>query len=341
MKTAVIINDTSYKPHHGCETVVNNIITLLKERNIYTIATNPVGISWQNKTFLEEIGKADIIIVNGEGTLHHSEVRVKDLVLVGKYVKENFDKPIVLINSIYQENGSQIASYMKYFDQIYVRESFSQKDLAQFNIASSVIPDMTFYSIYNLKKKRISEYIGVTDSVDSALSKKLFLFAKRYHYKFLPALAVPKINPSKYIYTFLKRARFKVFKFVKTLLLKFGIPLKYKRIRTMYYIDEYDDYISEIGDLKFFITGRFHSLCFALKTLTPFVAITSNSHKIEGLLYDIGIGENRIKTIEEIEEKKLDIYFVFSNEEKEKIEKYITMAPTKIESMFDKISELL
>ncbi|MBD3843027.1 MAG: polysaccharide pyruvyl transferase family protein [Campylobacterales bacterium] len=337
MKTAVIINDTSYKPHHGCETVVHNIIFLLHKRDIETIATNQVGISWDNKDFLNHMKNADIVIVNGEGTLHHAGNRAKDLARVGQYVKEHLFKPVVLINTIYQDNGPEIGAYMKYFDLIFVRESFSQIELKKIGILSYVVPDMTFYTPYDLADKHIVNDIGVSDSVYSSVSKKLYNFCMYNHYRFLPILSVPKINKFNYCSSWLKLARFLILKWIKIILLKLGIPLSYKQKRFLYFIESYKDYINTISNLKLFISGRFHSLCFALKTMTPFIAIRSNSHKIEGMLADIGIGYDRILEVDDIEECKLKKYIEWSDDESTKIHQYINEAPLKIEEMFDKI----
>jgi len=337
MKTAVIINDTSYKPHHGCETVVSNIIYLLHKRGIETIATNPVGVSWESKSFIHQMKNADIIIVNGEGTLHHAENRVKDLAKIGKYAKETLSKPIVLLNTIYQDNGPEIGLYMKYFDLIFVRESYSQKELDAIGVVSQVVPDMTFYSTYDLTNKHIASDIGVSDSVYSPVSKKLYKLAMNYHYRFLPALSVPKINKFKYFSSFFKIFRFKINIWIKMILLKLKIPLTYKQKRSLYFMEHYTDYINTVADLKLFISGRFHSLCFALKTMTPFIAIRSNSHKIEGMLADIGIGYERILEFDDIEECELKKYTEWSDDESIKIHQYINEAPLKIEEMFDKI----
>jgi hypothetical protein len=37
------------------------------------------------------------------------------------------------------------------------------------------------------------------------------------------------------------------------------------------------------------VSGRFHAVCFALKIGRPFLAVTSNSHKVEALLHDAGL----------------------------------------------------
>jgi polysaccharide pyruvyl transferase WcaK-like protein len=338
MRTAVILNDTSYESHHGCETVVNNIIHLLNQNGIKTIDTNPVGLNWlENKSFLDSMSKSDIVIVNGEGTLHHSQPRAKALVTIAKYVKDKLNIPIVLINATYQDNGKEIAELIKYFDLIFVRETLSLKDLKQYNIKSEVVPDMTFYSKYDLSDKNHCDVIGVTDSVYIDLSEKLYNYSLKNGYSYLPALTNPKFRMDS-IKNILRYAKYNIYKNIKFILKKLGYKLNHQSIRMFYYIDGYSNYIQKIADLKFLVVARYHSLCFSLKTLTPFVAIKSNSHKIEGMLEDIGIGNNRLISENELENIEIK---EFSSEEQMKIKIYIETAPLKIENMFKQIRNLL
>ena len=338
MKTAVILNDTSYESHHGCETVVKNIINLLNKNGIKTIDTNPVGINWlENTSFLENMSKVDIVIVNGEGTLHHAQIRAKELVTIAKYVKNKLNIPVVLINSTYQENGDEVTEYMQYFDLVFVRETLSKNDLKQYDIKSEVVPDMTFYSKYDLSHKKSNDVVGVTDSVYIELSENLYHTGLKNNYIYLPALTNPKFRANS-VKNILRYIKYNIYKNIKFIVQRFGYQFNHQSIRIFYYINGYENYIQQIANLKFLVAGRYHSLCFSLKVLTPFVAIKSNSHKIEGMLDDIGIGSNRLiseKELENIEIKE------FSSEELMKIKKYIETAPLKIENMFKKIAKLL
>lgn len=338
MKKAVILNDTTNEFHHGCETVVSNIRSLLKINGIETIDTNNTGINWKtNTSFLENMSKADVVIVNGEGTLHHAQPRAKELVVVGKYVKEKFKIPVVLINSTYQENGKEIADYLTYYDLIYVRETLSKKDLKRYEIESKVVPDMTFYSKYDLSSKTETDEIGFTDSVHQKTSEILYQMCLASKARYMPALTNVKLKTLDLI-TFLKVIKFHVFRATNFFLWKLGVEINYQSTRQFYFIKNYKAYIDRIAVLNFIVIGRYHSLCFALKTLTPFIAVKSNSHKIEGMLDDIGIGHDRIKNIEKI--KVFDIV-KFEEIERQKIKEYIESAPLKIENMFKDIKKIL
>ncbi len=338
MKKAVILNDTSFDSHHGCEIVMKNIIQLLKEINIETIDTNPVGMHWiKNKKFIQNMNKADIVIVNGEGTLHHASTRVKELVTIGKYIKEKLFIPVVLINATYQNNGQEIANYMKFFDLIFVRESMSKNDLMQYHIESQVVPDLTFYSQFDILNKNETTISGITDNVYLDLSEKLFKLSLEQKYLYLPALTNPKLRNYQ-IKSILKFIKYHLYKNIKYILWHAGYKLDHYSIRTFYYTNNYKNYIQKIANLNFIIISKYHSLCFALKTFTPFLAIRSNSFKIESMLRDIGFSNDRIIDFTDLQNLELK---EFTKQEYEKIKLYVDTAPLKIKKMFKQINLLL
>ena len=336
-KKAVILNDTSIESHHGCEIVMSSIKKLLLINNIKTIDTNPAGVNcFNNKSFMDSMLISDIVIINGEGTLHHNQSRALELINVVKYVKEQLKIPSVLINSTYQENGSKIAEIMKFFDLIFVRESLSQKELKRYNIDSKVVPDITFYKSYDDIKKSIDrEGIGFTDSVYLDKSKVLYDLSIKNNYYYLPILTSKKLTG---FFGRIEQILRICLKLVRFFLWKLGFNFNHSIVRTFYYTNTYYNYINRISKLNFALIGRYHSLCFALKTFTSFYAIPSNSHKIEGLLDDIGIShESRL-----IDIANINLPFNSLNEkEVEKIKVYVNGAPLRIENMFLSIKKLL
>lgn len=318
MKKAVIVNDTSFEAHHGCELVVNNIRNLLLKNDIEVINTNPVWKNWEeNNKFLKDLKNSDLVLVNGEGTIHHSQIRAKQLVKIAKYSKQ-LNKKVVLINSTIQDNDNDIIENLKYFDLIFVRESLSKKELEKYGIKSEVVADMTFYNQFNKSFKR--DKIGVTDSVFVDVTQKLFnlYLSDIEKYEYLPILTYPKFDNS--FKDFLRKIKFYYFNQNKRFF--------------KFYTNNYDEYITKIAQKEFLITARYHSLCFAIKTKTPFVAIKSNSFKIEGLLQDLELND-KITDIENIN------IIRFSKEEIKKMDNYIKNAKIKIENMFKQIKGLL
>jgi hypothetical protein len=63
-------------------------------------------------------------------------------------------------------------------------------------------------------------------------------------------------------------------------------------------------YISWLRSLELYVTGRFHGVCLSIVAETPFLAFPSNSHKIEGILQDMGAPDLIIGSFKDIEKKK-------------------------------------
>ncbi len=336
-KKAVILNDTSSARHHGCKIVMKNISQLLLKNEIRIININPYYINWEkNAGFIESMLNSDIVIVNGEGTLHHSQPEAKSLVRVAKYVKENLNIPVVLINSTIQDNDGQFYNDLKYFNLIYTRESLSRGELLKYNISSTVVPDLSFYTKHDFFEKTDNHLIGVTDSVFWDLSQELYKLSENKNHLFLPIVTPPSFCLDD-IESILPITKYYFIKVVASILIKFHYPLKYGHARILFYKKNYEKYINQISNLNFLVVGRYHSLCFALKTLTPFIAILSNSFKMEGVLSDIGIIE-RLRSFDEL---SVEDYKPFSTDDSAKIASYINQAPKKIEDMFSDISELI
>lgn len=341
-RKAVILNDTSNELHHGCRTVMRNIRCLLRKRNIELIATNPSSVDWQpNKRFVEDIQKSDIVIVNGEGTLHHSQRTGLYLVKVSEYCKK-LAIPVVLINSTYYRNNEEFANYTKNFDLIFVRQSLSQDELKEKNINSEVVPDMTFYDTINISEKEKTSKIGFTDTFSTELSEKLYYYSqKSKEYLYLPILVPYKIETWSNPRSVLRKIKYEAFNMVNYIKrIFFKNRLNHAYIRRFYYVESYDKYIKTIRDLNFLVTGRFHALCFALKTQTPFLALPLNSNKIEGILKDIGLNNERIIKFEDLNDELIAKYSNFNEDELAKITVYTNSAITKIERMFEKIERL-
>lgn len=95
------------------------------------------------------------------------------------------------------------------------------------------------------------------------------------------------------------------------------------------------DYLLWLKSLDLYITGRFHGVCLASLARIPFLAMPSNAQKIEGMLKDMGCEELLIKSVTEIEAKKL-----IAIEAGDKINTYVLTAKNKINELFDNISNL-
>lgn len=336
IKKVILLNDTSYENHHGCNIVIKNIEKNLKLRDIELLLTIPIGKRWiEDEEFKKYLPKVDCILINAEGTIHDNSIYAQSLLEIVNYT----DKPCVLMNMTYQNNSKYFSELVSKFKQVYVRENFSKIELEQDGINSMVVPDMTmFYFDDSYLSNNSNKNIYITDSHDIKLSERLFNFKNIPLIKFLPLIS-PFVKYSNFK-SFMKVIKFNFFYFLGIFISKI-IPIKYGYKRFTYVKIE-KDFLQSLKDMDFMISARFHAICLSLHFSKPFIAISSNTFKIESLLNDIGINSNRIVKIEELMKmNNIDKeYLTLSQNEKNNIKDYLNNANKKISFMFDEIKNI-
>lgn len=166
MKKAILINDTATEKHIGSKTVVQNIKILCKQNNIEIIKYfRRTAVKDRLNTIKSAIDECDLIIVNGEGSLHHTPLWfVKLLEIIPD------KKPAVLINTLWQKMFLKDINMLDKFNLISVREGYSYNELLKVYPKKEKIfltPDLVFYNGNNSSK------IGYGDSVIDSLKESL------------------------------------------------------------------------------------------------------------------------------------------------------------------------
>lgn len=163
----VIYNDCdvdSYK-HFGCELVMETFREQLKRVDCNLIGTvTKEDLAQQRYAYIKKtLDKADLVIVNGEGSFHNN--RRNDI----HHVAKNW--PSILINSIYQNNS--FGHHLRNFKYISCRESFSAMQAAKDSGAKvDVIPDVIFTNkrLMKLKLNPIHKHIVINHFKEGELS---------------------------------------------------------------------------------------------------------------------------------------------------------------------------
>lgn len=109
---------------------------------------------------------ADVVLVNGEGTMHHSSKGYKQKMELLK--KAQFDrKKTVLLNSVWEQNDNAYDEVLKNLNAIIVREEKSQRDLfSRHKISSDVCMDLSYFCPVKDttdSKVALKEEIRITD----------------------------------------------------------------------------------------------------------------------------------------------------------------------------------
>lgn len=155
-KTALLLNDTANAYHWGCFGTSTEIRRQLEGRGYIVDSFSVVSVQNANtppqnsahmldagfaRAFIadnpklsESIAAADVVIVNGEGTLHGSRQSAFNLLYLIRLAKERFDKPVYVINTSVFPNddgrpggaiGQLYQAMLSHADGITVRDSLS------------------------------------------------------------------------------------------------------------------------------------------------------------------------------------------------------------------------
>lgn len=317
MLTAGIFNDTSSDLHFGCDLVMFQLTKQLSDIGIEVIWSWPVGEDWRPHS--ERILRRkvpDLILVNGEGSIHNSAVRERAQYLpeLIEFIKFNWGIPCVLVNATLYNLREREVNLIKKFDLISLRDNSSRALIGteSKNILVTGDLSLTFKFSREEQKKRIIKGL-VTDSVITETSKSLFDFAKTKNWRklnFIHGGVPPKqiLDESNINRNFLK-----MFKQSS------GIALL--------------NYLSLIEKI---LTARYHCVTFCLLTRTPFMAFPSNTPKIEFLLNDVFGNLSRLCYLES-ENEIMD----FNSEEIRQIEDYIFTVQKSYSEFFNKVRLLV
>ena len=135
MKVALIGDTGLTSRHFGCQLVCQTFREQFARLGLEEIASYPIrlpeGDRWEDR-----VAGADLVVVNGEGSLHHGKFSsVLDVAAL---------KPAALINCVYQDNPPD--ERLRNFCYISARESLSAEVIRSQGVDCDVTPDVLFAS---------------------------------------------------------------------------------------------------------------------------------------------------------------------------------------------------
>jgi polysaccharide pyruvyl transferase WcaK-like protein len=283
---------------------------------------------WEkDQAFLAKLANADLIVINGEGTLHDGNEAGERLLKMATHPARG-NIPLVLLNALYQDNPVSWAEYLKKFSLISARDSKSAEELT--GLLGRPIrwtPDLAL-SMPSEIPKQSRHGIIVGDSVKWKVRRVL-------------ARATFKLPNVTYIPTKFLTSGFWRLPIVNGLLFR-----AYNGVfprRTPAFQMEVNDqaYLTSLGQTQLHITGRFHGVCLSLLTGTPFLALASTTSKIQTLLHDAGLGNLRLVKPEDLGTIDLDpSKFAFSGQETKAIQAFLDLAKNGAEDLFADVMRL-
>ena len=326
MVNAVLLNDTSKRYHHGCSRVSRIIKNGLQEQGVDLIATSFAHKNWKkNQPFLKSLEKAQLIIINGEGTLHNGAKSGHHLLSIVDHPLVE-EKPIALINSIWENNPDEWLELLERFSLVSVRDSNSLNNLKHSGFDKAfVVPDLSLSESLELPS---SDHFGllVGDSVKSDIRYVLARYCQRMKATFLPT-------------KFLANA-FWNWTFPKKILWMFYNGVFTGQIPSFKMATNEHDYAVLLSKSSGHVTGRFHGICYSILTEVPFLAVSSVTSKIATLLVDAGVNNDRLLGKSCILENESKVPPAFTSTELKNMRNYRALAKFQAQKLFEQIANL-
>lgn len=323
-----IINNTATSNHFGCVAVMSTIEENLNSLGAEIVFSWPVDYDWRrHKSFLRSCD-LDIIIVNGEGSIHHTDTREKAMYLcqIATFAKNELDASCYLINATIYSTCTVANQHLRSFSSIWVRESVSQAYLAEAGIMSEVVPDLSIYSPFLPNPKKGTDPVIVTDSVLPGSSMLLERFASYNNLIFIRM----ETTVTALLYS----------RVLAKLRQSCGSPSKFARYEKHDNSRQFQEFIDTVSGSEGLITGRFHSVMLSIAMRTPFLALESNTPKISSVVKDVFGNTSRICepiALKDPSHRKISSDFSYSAEEDLSLENYTNEGRLKMASMFVKI----
>ncbi len=332
--TAAIFNDTRADQHFGCFQVMRNIEMLLERRGVSVTLRSRVRHDWEHdRRFLAKLGNVDLIVINGEGTLHHSSKHGERLLRLAAHPARR-NKPVFLLNALYQENSTDWDSYLQDIQLISVRDSRSYAELER--LGHDALFQTLDFSLFDGQGDFAPKDDGpivLGDSVHREMTDALAEIARgRPDLIFLPTIRGLKAT---------KPAQPLPLRIIRQTYIRLRREAFRMRMRNAHFCRNEVEYLDRLTSARFHVTGRFHGICFSILAGTPFYALTSNSWKNETLLSDLGLDKTRIKSIDDIREcVGQGALEPFSETECAGLQRAISTSTAAIDAVMDRVVDI-
>ena len=138
---AVLANDTGHARHMGCQATTRGLERLLAEKNIEIIDRIPVG-ALDRSTPVDRLAAGDLLVVNGEGSIHHGNVRARGIMAAIRAAKQA-DVETWIVNHESHKNDRLLGGY-RHADYVATRDDESCQYLKRHGIPAHNASDCTF-----------------------------------------------------------------------------------------------------------------------------------------------------------------------------------------------------
>lgn len=331
----VLMNHTDLRGHHfGCARVMRVIEENLAARGCTVTGRIDGRQDWRrNAGTLRIIAGGDAIVINGEGTLHHGRKKASHLLAVSGHPATR-GKALHLLNTVWQENPADWGRLLKGFDGLWARDSRSAAAMGR--ASGREVPWLGDLSTCAGAVPPAAERRGVMvgDSVSDRVTNLLGVLANELGRSEDCAL-IPltsgwyEEDPNRaWPVRILKRARARR-RFLR----------RQRLFPSLTWLGSEGEYLERLSASRLLVTGRFHGVCLAIVTGTPFVTTASNTWKIEALIGDAGLSPRRLLARESLTAETIRANdWEWSAEERENIAAFLARNEKLAGLMFDEIA---
>ncbi|SFO92927.1 polysaccharide pyruvyl transferase family protein [Tranquillimonas alkanivorans] len=324
MTPVAVFNDTSFTDHYGCHAVMSALGRGLRARGMEPAYHWPVARDWRDAVPDVRALGVRALVVNGEGSIHHSETRERARWLAElPELARDLGVPAVLLNASISDLDAATLEKLGGYDLIYVRETQSRAYLVRHGIEAAFAPDLSFDTpapVHAAPRRGLL----VTDSVMKEARRDLRRLARREGGRFVRMIERP--SPWRKLVARLRP----------------GAPVP--QGATLADAGKAESFAARLAGARLVVTGRFHSVTLALKTRTPVLAAESNTAKISALMTDVFGATGRVIGAAELASPnfaaRVQEGAAFDTAEGEALDLYLIDARDRIAAMFDDVARL-
>lgn len=300
----VVANDTSMQ-HVGCQAVMQTLRGMLQDAGCDIIHSQSVRDPWEeDPAFKAAAAKAAAIVVNGEGSIHRSNPRAQQLARLGPYAR-SLGIPSVLLNATLALNKAPLYKDLKQFSMISLRDRASVAEAKKFGVTEAeYCPDFSLHKDLYMPSQSRPPGTGLRVAATDTVVKTVA--AQLASLREARGIAESRMKWSRE-----------------------GVHLTI------------EGYAQSLRELDILISGRFHAVCFAINTRTPFIAIESNTPKITSLLKDVFGSARRVLTFEQIEACDLPAYAQWTPEEEAALAAFQAVRRERYAAMAERMASVI
>lgn len=325
----VILNDTSIERHHGCTRVMRLLQEGLVRHGFTVSARSPVRHDWRRDAAIRAaMEDAALIVINGEGTLHHGKSAAADLLSVTDVAG---DTPVALINTLYQDNPPDWSKWLNKMAYVSTRDSRSADQVEMCTGRRPfVVPDLSLSA--RVAPQPTIDKIIYGDSIKEEVARQLADLARSERAPLVPSVSAYKgMRNGDGFFARLRRRRM--------------IARHLRRVKavnpTLELCASEDAYANRVASAGLYVTGRYHGTCYAMAAGIPFVAVKSNSWKIEALIADAGLAQWRVTAAQGLLGRLARQDLAYRDHERAALDKFLDDAAASAEAMFSNLRALV